>query len=78
MAKIPKVSGNAMIRYLIKKGFSIKSRKGSHATLRRDNAFTTIPARNNMLKTGLLLGILGDIMMNREEFVNDYDNGLVK
>ena len=34
-----------MIKYLIKKGFVIISRKGSHVTLRYNNAFTTIPAR---------------------------------
>ncbi len=78
MTKIPRISGNVMIKYLTRKGFSITSRKGSHVTLRKNNTFTTVPAGNNILKIGLLLGILGDAMINREEFVNDYNIGFVK
>jgi len=78
MTKIPRISGNVMIKYLTQKGFSITHRKGSHVTLRKNNTFTTVPAGNNTLKTGLLLGILGDVMISREEFVNDYNVGLVK
>jgi len=78
MAKIPKVSGNTMIKYLIKKGFSIKGREGSHVTLVCGNVFTTVPAGNAALKTGLLLGILGDAMISREEFVGDYNGRLAR
>jgi len=68
-----------MISYLIKKGFVITSRKGSHATLRKDNnKFTTIPVGNIKLKPGLTLGILGDIGITKKEFVNDYQQGIIK
>jgi len=43
MAKIPKVSGNTMIKYLIKKGFSIKA--GREATLRWYAATSLQPYR---------------------------------
>ncbi len=33
MTKVPRVSGNTMINYLIKKNFFIASRKGGHAAL---------------------------------------------
>ena len=78
MNRIPRISGNAMIKYLIKREFSITSRKGSHVTLRQKNAFTTVPAGNKILKIGLQLQILTDASIGRNEFEKDYDNGLVK
>ena len=78
MTRIPRISGNMLIKYLIKKEFSISTRKGSHVTLRRDYISVTIPAGNNKLKIGLLLGVLNKAEINKEKFVNDCNNGLVK
>lgn len=72
MTKLSNISGNAMIKYLIKKGFIVKSRKGSHVTLKHNDLFTTVPAGNRMLKTGTLLAILQDVHITRNEFVNDF------
>ena len=78
MPKIPKISGNKMIRYLQGRGFVITRRKGSHVTLRHDDVFTTIPAGNRILKTGTMLGVLSDVGINKDEFVGDHRRGLIK
>ena len=78
MTGIPKISGNSMIKYVTKKGFTILRQKGSHIRLRKDKISTTIPAGNNILKIGTLLAILHDCEITRDEFVMDYNNGLVK
>ena len=67
-----------MIKYLTKRGFFISHRKRSHVSLTNQNIFTTIPAGNNRLKIETLLAILQDSMITREEFVKDYNIGLVK
>ncbi len=78
MTKIPKISGDTMIKYVTKKGFIILRQKGSHVRLRKDSIFITIPAGNNTLKIGTLLGLLGEMLIDRDEFIRDYNNGLVK
>ena len=78
MTKIPRISGNVMIKYLTKKEFFVINRKGSHVSLTNKNRFTTVPAGNTRLKIGTLLAILQDSMITREEFVKDYNIGLVK
>ena len=78
MTKLPKVSGNQMIKYLIKKGFFVKSRKGSHVTLANISIRVTIPAGQNMIKPGLFLQILKAVEITRDEFVGDHNKGNVK
>lgn len=78
MTRIPRISGNTMIKYLIKKEFTISTRKGSHVTLRHNNIFTTVPAGNKILKIGLLLQILTDANIERKEYEADYNNGYIK
>ena len=78
MTRIPRISGNVMIKYLIKKEFSISTRKGSHVTLRYDHIPVTVPAGNNKLKIGLLLGVLNKAGISKEDFVNDFNSGFIK
>ena len=66
-----------MIRYLQRKGFVITRRKGSHATLRSKDLFTTVPSRNKVLPVGTQCGILSDANIYGEKFVEDYKNKLV-
>ena len=54
MSKIPRISGN-MIRYLIKKGFVIISRTGSHTVLKKNHIYTSVPAGNKTMKIGVQL-----------------------
>lgn len=52
MGKIPRVSGNQLIKYLVnKKGFQISHRKGSHVSLQHNNKhkFTSIPSKSDEL-----------------------------
>jgi predicted RNA binding protein YcfA (HicA-like mRNA interferase family) len=79
--KLPRISGNQLIKYLVnKKEFRISNRKGSHVSLRNDvnHRFTSIPSKNEDLGTGLLLQILQDCSITREEFIVDYQKNLVK
>jgi predicted RNA binding protein YcfA (HicA-like mRNA interferase family) len=78
--KIPRVSGNQFIKYLVnKKGFRVSHRKGSHVSLHdAGHKFTSVPSKNDELGTGLLLQILDDCGITRDEFIQDYQNGLLK
>jgi predicted RNA binding protein YcfA (HicA-like mRNA interferase family) len=81
MGKIPRVSGNQLIKYLVnKKGFQVSHRKGSHVSLHNESThkFTSVPSKNDDLGTGLMLQILDDCGIARDEFVSDYQNGLLK
>ena len=81
MSKLPRVSGNAMIKYLVnKKGFRKSHQKGSHVSLRNERMgrFTSVPSKNDELGTGLTKQILDDCGITREEFTLDYQNGLIK
>ncbi len=69
MTRILKISGNAMIRYCTKKRFTILRQRGSHVRLRKESMFVTVLAGNNTLKTGTLLGLLEEININRDEFI---------
>lgn len=81
MSKLPRVSGNVLIKYLVnKKGFRISHQKGSHVSLRNDelNKFTSVPAKNDELGAGLTKQILDDCGITRDEFTLDYQNGQIK
>ena len=78
MAKIPRITGNVLIKYLVRNGFAISTRKGSHVTLRHDHVSVTVPAGNARLKIGLLLGVLGKAGICKEKLVDDFMEGLVR
>lgn len=80
MSKIPRVSGNQLIKYLVnKKGFQVSHRKGSHVSLHYDkHKFTSVPSKSDDLGTGLMLQILNDCGITREEFILDYQSGLLR
>ncbi|MHB8546773.1 MAG: type II toxin-antitoxin system HicA family toxin [Nitrosotalea sp.] len=40
--------------------------------------FTSVPAKNDELGTGLIKQILDDCGITRDEFTLDYQNGLIK
>ena len=78
MSKIPKISGNVMVRYLQRKGFVITQRKGSHATLKNSDTITIVPLGNKILPIGTQHKILSYADISREEFVYDHNNGIVR
>ena len=81
MSKLPRVSGNVIIKYPInKKEVQISHQKGSHVSLRNYdlNRFTSVPAKNGELGIGLIKQILEDCGITRDDFTLDYQNGLIK
>ena len=67
-----------MTRYLQRKGFSIIHRRGSHVTLQNDSVITVVPIGNTVIPIGTLHAILSYADISRDEFMDDYNNGLVK
>jgi predicted RNA binding protein YcfA (HicA-like mRNA interferase family) len=67
--KLPPVSGEEVLKILLRDGYLIQSRKGSHITLKSHNEpyhRITIPLHDT-LKKGTLLNILGQVNMSKEE-----------
>jgi predicted RNA binding protein YcfA (HicA-like mRNA interferase family) len=69
VAKLPRPTGQAMVRFLERQGFSVVRVRGSHHFLERAGARTSVPVHGHkLLKIGTLRGILRDIGMTPTEF----------
>jgi len=68
--KLPVVSGDEVIRALVKIGFRVIRQRGSHVYLKhQDGRSTVVPAHKGTdLDRGLLKKILRDTEISREEF----------
>jgi predicted RNA binding protein YcfA (HicA-like mRNA interferase family) len=66
--KLPRdVSGDQVVRVLVRLGYEVIRQKGSHIRLRHDGPpahFLTVP-NHPALKTGMLHGILADVSRAR-------------
>jgi len=73
MSNLPSISGKDLIKFLRKHGFEVIRTKGSHKFLRHvDGRVTTVPTHSNeSIGTGLLLKILKDCDISKEEYIND-------
>ena len=71
--KLPRPSTRELIKYLNKKrGFVVIRIKGDHHTLQNhEGRYTTVPLRKE-IGQGLLLEILADAGISREEFMKDW------
>jgi predicted RNA binding protein YcfA (HicA-like mRNA interferase family) len=70
VTKLPRITGNQMIKYLVnKKGFVKTAQKGSHVSLHSNDRWTTVPAKNEELGPGLILTILDDAGISRDDFI---------
>lgn len=71
MSNIPSISGRNLIKFLRKQGFYVVRTKGSHCFLSHtDGRVTTVPTHaNESIGTGLLLKILKDCDIDKEEFI---------
>ncbi|MBI5225114.1 type II toxin-antitoxin system HicA family toxin [Candidatus Micrarchaeota archaeon] len=74
MPKLPIISGREMIKLLQKQGFEIVAQKGSHVRLKKITVLevfvTVVPVHGNSdLKTGLLLDILKQTGIERDDFI---------
>ena len=72
MAKLPNITGEELIKALTKAGFSVVRTKGSHHRMEHsDGRKTTVPVHGKeTLGPGILLKILRDLDLNRENLIN--------
>jgi predicted RNA binding protein YcfA (HicA-like mRNA interferase family) len=68
MAKLPVVSGGAVIRTLEQMGFMVVRQRGSHIVMRRDSDGCVVP-NHRELKIGTLAGLLKQAGVSTEEFI---------
>jgi len=70
MPKLPRVSGQTVIRVLTRLGFEQIRQRGSHVALRRDHVGCVVPLHRE-LKVGTLAGILRQAGVSVEEFMSE-------
>lgn len=72
--KLPLLSSKELCKFLEKEGFICLRQKGSHRFYQHpDGRSTTVPIHTNKdIGKGLLLAILREIKMEREEFLKKY------
>jgi len=70
MSDFPTVSGKVLLKFLKKQGFEVVRIKGSHHLLKHsDGRCTTVPIhKNENISIGLLIKILKDCDITKEEF----------
>ena len=73
MSKLPKLSGEEVIKVLVKNfGFKVSRQKGSHVTLVKYESgkkIVTVVPLHPELKPGTLLGILKLAEISKDEFL---------
>lgn len=72
MTKLPRLSGDRIIKVLRRAGFLEIRQRGSHVTLQHeDGRMTVVPVhRGEEIGPGLLRKILRDVELTLEEFQN--------
>jgi predicted RNA binding protein YcfA (HicA-like mRNA interferase family) len=69
VGKLPRVSGDEMIRFLQAQGFVVRRIRGSHHVVQRGTQHSTVPVHGNQaLRIGTLRSILRDIELSPTEF----------
>jgi len=69
VAKLPRITGREMVRFLEREGFAIVRIRGSHHFMQREELRTSIPVHGKQnMKVGTLRSILRDIQMTPTEF----------
>ncbi len=69
MAKLPRITGREMVRFLEGEGFVIVRIRGSHHFMQREELRTSVPVHGKQnMKIGTLRSILRDIQMSPTEF----------
>lgn len=73
MGKLPAIKPKDVVKILIKFGFELKRKSGSHIRLiHPDGRATTIALHNRDLPKGTLRAILRQCQITLEEFLNVY------
>ncbi len=68
MAKLPVLSGKALIAALQKSGFHVVRQKGSHVSLQKEDYRTVVPIHDELAR-GTLLGILKQCGLSRDDLL---------
>jgi predicted RNA binding protein YcfA (HicA-like mRNA interferase family) len=69
VAKLPRPTGEEMVRFLQREGFVLVRVRGSHHFLQRGDQRTSVPVHGaHPLKIGTLRSILRDIDLSPAEF----------
>ena len=68
MSKLPLLSWREVIKALNKIGYVVARQRGSHIILVKDERVIPVP-RHNQIKRGLLLEIIAEAGMTKEEFL---------
>ena len=66
--KLPVISGDKLIKFLVKKGFVVRRQTGSHIVLQKDRIVFAVPLHKE-LKKGTLRKILKQSEISIEELV---------
>ncbi len=68
MSKLPLLSWREVVKALEKAGFQIARQKGSHLILVKDECIVPVP-RHEQIKRGLLMAIIAESGLTKEEFL---------
>ena len=68
-AKLPVISGEQLIKILVKKGFSVKRQAGSDVVLQKGEIVFSVPLHDE-LKKGTLKAILSQSGLEVEDLLN--------
>ena len=76
MAKLPVVSGQDVVKVLVKRGYVHVRTTGSHAILRKNSpegdVVVPVPLHRELAK-GTLLNIMHQVKLTREEFIKLFE-----
>ena len=73
--KLPIVSGQDLLKFLTKQGFTISRQKGSHVIIKKitlNKVLTSVVPLHDALDPGTLQGILQQCEISREEFLTKW------
>jgi len=68
LSKLPLLSRREVVKALSKTGFIVARQRGSHIILVKNDRVVPVP-RHDQIKRGLLLEIMAEAGMTREEFL---------
>ena len=68
LSKLPLLSWREVIKALNKVGFAVTRRRGSHIILAKNDRVVPVP-RHDQIKRGLLLEIIAEAGLTKEEFL---------
>jgi len=68
LSKLPLLPWRDVVKVLVKAGFRVARQKGSHIILVKDDHIVPVP-KHREIKRGLLLEIMAETGLTREEFL---------